>query len=297
MAQRSILWTTGTTGDGTSAYTESDVISWLRRSFIYDPANEGVHVGVGGDLAPSVAGQVVTIAPGGGYVYGFPYESTANEPFTVPQPVIGTTGHRIILRGDWSTKLVRLALLSSNDGVPTPPALTQTAGTKWEISLCSISITTGGVVTLTDTRAYLHYNGRVATRNLDDGLVTTVKLANDSVDDTKVGARVPQYVARQGGNATDWGIAGTTNYTPGAIRMQSGVIVWTGASASSGAQGITLPIPLSNVGSGWVSVKNNANNEAGWGYVSVGTTGATIWWKTATATTSVTLWWFAFGPE
>jgi len=66
---------------------------------------------------------------------------------------------------------------------------------------------------------------------------TTARLADDIVDDTKVGNRVPQFRRRQGGNATHWSFTGSTDYTVGAIRMQGGAA----QSSSSAAVTITFP--------------------------------------------------------
>ena len=43
MAQKSIFWTTGSTGDGASEYTQAEIIRWLRQMMIGDDAAEGVH--------------------------------------------------------------------------------------------------------------------------------------------------------------------------------------------------------------------------------------------------------------
>lgn len=297
MSQKSLFWTTGAGGDGASAYTQADLFGWLKHTFTADPATEAVHPDWGGGLAVSGTASPVSVATGAALVAGIPFESDAAVTFTVSTPTLGTTGHRIVLRADYSAKTVRLALLSSSNGVAAIPAVTQVANTTWEVGIASLTITTGGVITITDTRGYLHYRTRVNTAMLDDGNVTTAKLANDSVDDTKVGARVPQFIARQGGNASDWSAGGTTNYTPGAVRMQSGVITWIGASANSGLQGITLPVAFSTIGSGWATAYDNNNATAGMAYIAVGTTGATIYWRTITNTTNVTLRWFAIGPE
>lgn len=55
------------------------------------------------------------------------------------------------------------------------------------------------------------------------GTVGLTQLANDSVDDTKAGNRVAQFIRRKGGDATNWWVPGTTVYTPGAVRIQAGV--------------------------------------------------------------------------
>ncbi len=63
----------------------------------------------------------------------------------------------------------------------------------------------------------------VAGKIADGAVSATAKLANDIVDDTKVGNRVPALTKRQGGNASDWSTYGNINYIPTAVRMQAGV--------------------------------------------------------------------------
>ena len=72
------------------------------------------------------------------------------------------------------------------------------------------------------------------------GTVATAGLAANSVDDTIAGNRVPQFYRRQGGSTTIWSTAGTTTYTPTAVRMQAGVITVTG-----GAITMTFPTAFS----------------------------------------------------
>ena len=67
-------------------------------------------------------------------------------------------------------------------------------------------------------------------------------IANDAVDDTKVGNRVPQFYRRQGGNSSDWSYLGNINYTPGAVRIQSGVSEAPALSTIN----IVYPVAFSN---------------------------------------------------
>lgn len=73
---------------------------------------------------------------------------------------------------------------------------------------------------------------------MSNGYITAEKLANDVVDDTKVGNRVPALVRRVGGDPTMWIAAGTTPYTPGAVRMVAGV------TRSSGGGDVTAPFGI-----------------------------------------------------
>lgn len=85
--------------------------------------------------------------------------------------------------------------------------------------------------------------GQVATDGIANVAVTTGKLANDSVDDTKAGNRVPQFYRRQGSSATVWSSRGTTSYTPTSVRMQAGAMV----TDASGDCTITFPTAYSNL--------------------------------------------------
>jgi hypothetical protein len=72
-------------------------------------------------------------------------------------------------------------------------------------------------------------------------------IANDAVDDTKVGNRVPQLYRRQGGDATNWNTAGTTTRTPTTVRIQTGSIAMTIAAAASAEVTVTFPTAFSVV--------------------------------------------------
>jgi hypothetical protein len=75
----------------------------------------------------------------------------------------------------------------------------------------------------------------------------TAAYAADSVDDTVVGNRVPQFYRRQGGDATSWAVDGTTTYTPTSVRQQAGA--YTIGSVGSGSNvlvtGVTFPTAFS----------------------------------------------------
>lgn len=253
--QSSILWSTGI-GDGLAPYTDAQLFAWLLRTLARSITTEGVHAGYTNELAVTGAVSPVSINTGAALVYGIPYENTAAVTVAVPTPGVGTTGHRVVLRASWAAQTVRVALVSSADGVATIPAVTQTPGVTYEITLATLTITTGGVITVTDARSYLHYTTRVSTAMLDDLAVstaqlaalgvTTAKLALDSVDDTIVGNRVPALTRREGGSATDWSVGGTTDYTPGAVRMQAGAIDMTIGIGNYGvAATITYPVAFS----------------------------------------------------
>lgn len=258
MAESSIFWTTGGAGDGASTYTQTQLNAWLRRTFLNSLTTEGVLLGYANALAVSGTASPLAIATGAAYVYGFPYENDTSTTKTVTTPAVGTTGGHVVLRVDWAAQTVRIVAVRNTDGVAAIPALTQTAGTTWEIRLASFTITTGGVITVTDARTYCHFNTAVSSAMIDalaivtadiaDNAITTAKIAAlqvtaakialDTIDDTLVGNKVPALIARRGGSATVWSTTGTTNYTPTTVRMQCG------ACASSGGGTVTVTFPV-----------------------------------------------------
>jgi hypothetical protein len=287
--ESSRFWSTGGAGDGASTYTRDNLAESFRAAFLADATTQGVFNG----LAVSGTSSPMTLATGSACVYGFFYHCTVAGDVTKATPSVGTTGFRVVLRAGWTAQTVRVAVVSSADGVSTIPAVTQSAGTTWEISLATGTITTGGVITLTDARTFVPSGptapatsvfGRaaatlggvaaistttdnrvlartatsvldfvqinnqmieddavVAGKIADGGVSATGELANDIVDDTKVGNRVPQFYRRQGGSATDWTSAGATTYTPTTVRMQAGQI----GTEVGGNQTVTFPVAFS----------------------------------------------------
>jgi len=157
VSQDSIFWPTSGIGDGVATGYTSDQWTWaMRMMWLNDPTTQGVSLGYLNDLeVTNPAGVTLRIATGGAIVYGIPYRNTANVDFALTIPVIGTTGWRLVLQADWAAQTVRLVLLQNVDGGLAWPAVTQTAGVRWEISLAVGTITTVPVVAVTDDRSYL----------------------------------------------------------------------------------------------------------------------------------------------
>ncbi len=296
MAQKALFFSTSGVGDGASPYTQAELTDWLRRTFLNAPASQGVIPGFANQLAVSGAASPLTIATGAAMVYGFPYENTTSFTLTVPASAVGTTGHRIVLRASWAAQTVRVALLSSTDGVSAIPALTQIAGTTWEISLATLTRATTGAVTLTDAREYAAINADARA---------------DSIDDLKAGNRVPQFYRRQGSaSATHWGEGGTTNHIPGAVRIQAGESSFTiPVGSQSIEQTITFPVPFSgyplvfaNASDIFASASGKAATATAYGN---GTSAATSMLiraarpegQATTSTYSGSVTWLAVGPE
>lgn len=187
MTQKSWPWDTnppgGGTGDGASGLNEASSREFLALyTQIQDPTTEGVFKGVLNALEVTGAASPLSVATGSAVCYGL-YISDAAESLAVSTPAAGTTGGRVVLRTTWAGQptdpaTTRLAVKTSADGVAAIPAVTQNEGTVWEISLATFTITTGGVITLTDDRTFRSVTGMVDTAEIEDEAVTAAKIEN-----------------------------------------------------------------------------------------------------------------------
>ena len=274
MAMISMFWETDGTGHGPAGgYSQQRLYDLWRKIFITDQGvSEGVFKGVDNELAATGTSSPIAVNTGMACAYGFLADNPASENLAVATPVVGTTGGRVNVKVDWSAATVTLVANLNTDGVAAIPTLDQTPGTVWELPLYTFTITTGGVITLTDVRQFAHFATMVRTEMLDsnvegklvndgnshthaggsgapipatglaNGAVdTTARMADNIVDDTKVGNRVPQFYRRQGGSATDWTTPGTTERTPTTVRQQAGSIT-TDASLNVT---VTFPVAFS----------------------------------------------------
>ena len=246
MTEESWPWSTVVgLGDGSAELGEANSREFLALYFgVQNPSVEGVCKGLLiGELEVSGIATPLSVDPGAAICYGL-YISDDTETLPVSTPAIGTTGGRVVLQTNWAgtggaglEARTRLAVLMSADGVPGIPALTQAFGTTWEISLATFTVTVGGVITVTDDRTFRRSTAMVDTDEIIDLAVETGKIANDAVDDTKAGNRVPQFYRRQGGSAFNWGTMGNINYTPGAVRIQAGNLTFS----DGGDNTVTFP--------------------------------------------------------
>lgn len=165
MAETSIFWPTTGVGDGASPYTSTQLITWIRRML-----GNGVHQGYGGELAISGATSPLSMAYGAAVVNGFPYDAQAPGPYTIaiPPSGSGTTGHSVVLRADWTTQTVRLAVRSSADNNPAFPAVVVNEGVVSEILLAHVSAAVGGALTVIDARDFLYYHTKVNAAMITD---------------------------------------------------------------------------------------------------------------------------------
>lgn len=149
MAQKSLLWPT-TGGGDVSPVSVSDTSAMFAALM----GGSGVIKNYLNELVPTVSGSHILMNTGWAIVDGHPYNNSASLDTTITTPAIGTTGHRLVLRADWTAQTVRLIDKASADNTAAIPAVTQTSGTTYEITICTLTITTGGVITMTDARDY-----------------------------------------------------------------------------------------------------------------------------------------------
>lgn len=174
-AESSLFWSTGTTGDGTSTYTEAQLTAFYGDAFtpnttITTPSTSGVLPHAGGELAVSGASSPVSVASGAAITEGYAYRNTAAVTVAIPTPASATRIDRIVLRVSHSTtRTVRITRIAGTEGSGSAPAVTSNAGVTWDIKLAQVSITTGGVITVTDERPFCHFATRVDKSDVDGG--------------------------------------------------------------------------------------------------------------------------------
>lgn len=188
MAEFSLFWPTGTTGDGTNPYTSDQVWAWLRRTANSDGYTlSGPLKTYAQELAVSVFQDMITgkwkarVSPGAAYVYGIPYENDGTVDFPIGLPGNGSRIDRVILRADWSARTVRLAVLTGEVGGGVPP-LYQTAGDRWEIPLAYFTVTPTGIDpnSLVDERSFC----RFATEIVDEQIAADAAIQQSKIDNT-----------------------------------------------------------------------------------------------------------------
>ena len=265
-----------------------------------------------GLLAPSDAGGgIVNVAAGIGLALGRLYVSDAVIQFDINNnPGQASATDLIVLRRNNLASVEQsVRLLRKQAATPSSTAVVQQDGTIWEVAIAEVVLDSSGeLASVTDVRQYiapavdgvtLDVNNSGRLRVADDG-VDTAQLADDAVDDTKAGNRVPQFYRRQGADASDWDVFGTTTYIPGAVRMQAGAKQNTGVSSTAGSFAITFPVAFSQSPLVWITGYDNTARLV-WSVSNISTTGFTATWRVRDQAdgnqTDQTMTWLAIGPE
>lgn len=162
MTQRSLPWTGTTTGDATQAPFSDD--DWALVWYLLF-GGDGVVYNDAEELEPSVSSGRVKVASGSALVKGRLYRNDAPIYLTPTVPAAATRVDRVVLRADWTARTVRAVLVENEDtGTGAAPDLVQEDGYQWEVSICSVTVTTGGTVTVEDLRDFVPRAERTLSR-------------------------------------------------------------------------------------------------------------------------------------
>lgn len=157
MTEISRVWAGTTTGDA-GTYTDEHWRAIWASLFSKNQSNKGVLRGLRSELLVAGTSSPVTVASGTAIVKGGWYDSDASTNVAIPTPSGATRIDLIVLRVSWSAQTIRITRVAGSEG-GADPALTQTAGTTWDIPIAQCSITTGGVITVTDKREFAGFAG------------------------------------------------------------------------------------------------------------------------------------------
>lgn len=175
--EKSWLWTTGTSGDGASTYTQADTSEFMKIAAACF-GFEGVAPSYLSAFAATTAANTANIGTGGAMVDGKPYKNDATLPVTIPSPVTNNRIDRIVLRASWASYQVRITRIPGTEAVsPVAPAITQTSGTTYDIQLYQALVTPAGAVTLTDERTL----ARAQTAGIAPAAITQALIASGAV--------------------------------------------------------------------------------------------------------------------
>lgn len=246
MTQRSFHWDGASVGDADALTVnaadgigyrlanedyESPLVDYGFRMLWNGHGNRGVLKGWLNELAVTGVATPVAVNTGGAIVYGMPYENTVSVNVAVPSPTTDTRQDRIVLRRDWSAQTVRITRIAGVEGGGIP-AMTQSAAPSgtgiWDIPLATLSVTTGGVITVTDAREYCLFGTVPGT-----GAIGTTQITDSSVDWADRETRTCRHWLA-GGDFHPVVNAGDFTPSSGTTVTWTGAPTWTGAANTQG---------------------------------------------------------------
>jgi len=176
MTEFSILWPTGSAGDGTSPYSDA-----ITRAMFESMWGHGVIYNFLNKLEVTCATgfSPVSVNTGGAVIKGLWYRNTETVALDLPAAAAGTyRGFSIVVRADWvgtaenvppgtepfhgdtNQNEGRLVVLYNTDGVADPPTPEQVDGSVWDLVLATGTIRTSDqAITLIDARTYNELSG------------------------------------------------------------------------------------------------------------------------------------------
>lgn len=248
MTQRSFHWNGASLGDADElAISAADGIGFRLANEDYESPfvdvglrmllngdeNRGVLSGWLNELQVTGVATPVAVNTGAAIVYGMPYENTVSVNVVVPSPTTDTRQDAIVLRRDWAAQTIRITRIAGVEG-GSIPAITQSPapdGTGiYDIPLATISVTTGGVITVTDAREYCAF-----TTSVGDDALGTSHIQNDAVDWTDRATRTCRLFL--GGGDLEPLVSGDRFYYGGMESegfTASGTAAWGGAANEEG---------------------------------------------------------------
>jgi hypothetical protein len=239
MVERSLFWDTELLGDG-GPYTQTHIHDQFFRSVINGTGDRAVVNGWRGQLLVSGTSSPLTVAAGGGCVYGMLFDMDEATTVDIPTPSTGASRYDIVcLRRDWASQTVRVYRHPGvAAGAPVVPTLTQTAGTYWEAPLATVLVDDAGAITVTDSRDYCTFStewpANIVTAGMfEQGSVTVDKIPNR----TRYFAKGGKMIRPDATNPCAW-VAGPTwdyfTFTNGVTN--SAWTYWMGPTGLVGGQ-------------------------------------------------------------
>lgn len=248
MTEKSYWWTTGGAGDGASTYTRVD-LQYVSQILANASHFEGVVPNYLDKCtgAPNGA-NTFSIGTGGAVVDGKPYRNDASVNVNIPSAVgSGNTRiDRVVLRADWTAQTVRITRIAGTDAAePTPPSITQSSGSTYDIKLYQVLVNESGTVsTELDERIWAYIQPLIGqfTESYPAGDHPYFQIAGFGVEDTHLGEGAPTLSYRKGGDASAWATPGGTSYNNNNF-PQIEVGVHQMASIGSGTSSTTISYP------------------------------------------------------
>lgn len=195
MTQLSGFWTTGgSIGHQQTSYTQAQ-LGTAGKIFAGGSGYQGVVPGLLNELAGSVpTSNTVRINTGGAMADGRWYLNDSSVNVNIPSAVgSGNTRiDRIVIRCDWANykaEIYRIAGVDASN--PSPPVISQSSGSLYDIMLYQALVNTVGFVQITDERVWARRelaDGEVTSTKIADGAVTEAKLASGAVTEAKLGS-------------------------------------------------------------------------------------------------------------
>ena len=166
MTEFSLFWGGDAIGD-CGPYDDDQFSDFFTELLLTNRAVQGVLRNRLNELATTnPAGVTIRMASGSAVVDGKLYRNTDNIDFSVSVPMAGTYYYSLFIKKAFAAQTVRAELSAPSDmAYPIP---TQVDGATWDILIYHISVTSGGVITVTDARTFCNFSTIISPDHLDE---------------------------------------------------------------------------------------------------------------------------------